>query len=209
MPLKNRFPIVSAILIMFTNSATVFPQGQDTVALVGGTCAISFQELRNYVVDYHYDLNYRRKPPEFCYDTALNVMIVNQLKRIDFFQSGLQNDKQLLESASRSINEELVIEYFDRKFAGKYVNNKSIHDAYKQMKRQVVYERFLVDLSGGDSVAAVDSVNAAAARLQSELDHGKGFDDLVGDCRLWFAAAKTKERYGNRCMEANSHKSVR
>ena len=179
MLMKKRFPILSAILILLTNSATVFPQGRDTVALVGGTYAISFQELGKYVVDYHYDLNYKRKPPEFKYDAALNVMIVNQLKRIDFFQLGLQSDEQLLESARRSINEELVIEYFDRKFAGKYVNDKSIHDAYKQMKRQVVYKRFLVDLSAGDSVAAVDSVNAAAARLQSEVDHGKGFDDLV------------------------------
>jgi hypothetical protein len=196
MLMKKRFSILSAILIVLADSATVFPQGQDTVALVGDTCAIRFQELQKYVVDYHYDLNYKRKPPEFKYDAALNVMIVNQLKRIDFFQLGLQSDEQLLESARRSINEELVIEYFDREFAGKYVNDKSTHDAYKQMKRQVVYERFLVDLSAGDSAAAVDSVNAAAARLRSELDHGKGFKDLVGDCRLWFATAKTNEDTG-------------
>ena len=196
MLVKKPFPLLSAILIVLTNSVTGFAQGQDTIALVGGTCAISFQELKNYVVDYHYDLSYRNKPAEFKYTAALSVMIVNQLKRIDFFQLGLQSDRQLMESASRSINEELVTEYFDRQYAGKYVNDKSIRDGYKQMKRQVVYERFLVDLSAGDSAAAVDSVNAAVARFQSELDHGKSFDALVGDCHLWFAEAKTKEDTG-------------
>jgi ASC-1-like (ASCH) protein len=196
MLMKKRLPFLLAIFILPVTSGMVFPQGQDTVALVGGTYAIRFQELRQYVNDYHYDLMFKRWPRGFSFDTALNVMIVNQLKRIDFFELGLQKDSKLLESARRSINEGLVIEYFNREYLGKYVNDKLIHDAYEQMKRQVVFDRFLVEVSAVDSMDAVNSVNIAATRLQSELGQGKGFDDLVSDCRRWFATAKMKEDTG-------------
>jgi parvulin-like peptidyl-prolyl isomerase len=183
--------LLSASLIL-VGGEHLYAQQRDTVAIVGKNYAITFGELQRFVHDNYYDLMYKYKPLEYGYKKALDRMIEQQLKRIDFFNLGLEKNDSLLQNAMRSINEALVAQYFERVFFEKYVNERSIHDAYEQMKKKIVFKRFLLIAVARDSAEAVDSVNVAGIRLQSELDRGKGFDYLVSDCRRWFPSAETK-----------------
>jgi hypothetical protein len=84
---------------------------QNVVARIGDRHTITFAELEQYVHDYDYTYRYRRYPPE-PFEKALDDMIVEQLKRADFFALGLNNDTESLPPVWRSIVEEMVIRYF-------------------------------------------------------------------------------------------------
>jgi len=126
-------------------------------------------------------LNYKRKPPEFKYDAALNVMDREPAEADRLFPIGtvrvMNSFWKALDAASTkswllnilTVNLPEICAWINRP-----------HDAYKQMKRQVVYERFLVDLSAATPAAAVRFRQCGGGTTSGpELDHGKGFKDLV------------------------------
>lgn len=185
-----------ALLMILIIRAKAYAGRSDTVATVGGGYAITFGELQSFVNGNYYNLAYKDKPFGYAYKKALDQMIAGQLKRIDFFKRGLEKDETLVGSIKRTINEAMVAQYFDRSFFEKYVNERSIRDAYREMKEKVVFRRFLAVVPAGDSAETVDSVNAVGTRLQSALNHGRGFEALASDCRRWFAMAETREDTG-------------
>ncbi len=170
--------------------------GLDTVATVGTSHAITFVELQERVHDRSYDRMYRTKPLDYAYRAALEDMIVDQLKRIDFFELGLQHDSTLLKSNQRMINEEVVINYFEREYVWKYVNAKAIRAAYEQMKHEMVCRRFFVDSTVIDPTRTHDTFDAITEKLEHERAAGKSFDDLVSLCRQWLKPSKAKEVRG-------------
>lgn len=173
---------ILALIFVFAGFGQAFSGGSDTVATVAGSHAITFQALQTYVHDRFYDRMYKSKPLEYAYERALQDMVVNQLKRIDFFELGLQNDSELLQRNRRMVNEEVVIRYFEREFLRKYVNDRSIHDAYEQMKHETVVRRFIVDTLASPRGRKQLSLDAIAKKLDAQRAGGKGFDDLVRAC---------------------------
>ena len=167
--------------------------GLDTVATVGTTHAITFGELQARVHDRSYDRMFRTKPIDYAYRVALEDMIVDQLKRIDFFELGLQHDSTLLKSNQRLINEEVVINYFEREYVRKYVNAKTIRATYEQMKREMVCRRFFVDSTAIDPTRTHDTFDAITEKLEHERAAGKSFDDLVSMCRRWLKPSRVRE----------------
>jgi hypothetical protein len=157
--------------------------GQDTVATVGNSYAITFRDLVEYVHDRSYDRLYHSEPFGYAYKKALEDLVVDQLKRIDFFAQGLQHDSTLLQSNRRLINEELVIRYFEREYVRKYVNARAIREAYDQMQREVEYRILFVDTLALDPTKQRSSLYAAAKKLESERAQGARFDNLVSSCR--------------------------
>jgi len=98
---------------------------QNVVARIGDRHTITFAELEQYVHDYHYTYKYRKYPPE-PFEKALGDMIVEQLKRVDFFAQGLNNNTESLPQVRRSIVEEMVIRYYTTQFFEKYASSDSI-----------------------------------------------------------------------------------
>jgi len=66
-------------------------QNQMVVAEVGDNYTISFQDLKAYAINNFYNRMYRDQLE--AYSKALDVMIVDQLKRIDFVAKGMQNEE--------------------------------------------------------------------------------------------------------------------
>ena len=174
------FRVLFTLSFLFINFfQEAFPGGFDTVATAGKNSVITFGALQQFVHERFYDRMYRTRPLEYAYTRALDDMIVEQLKRIDFFERGLDRDSALLESNRRVINEELVIRYFGREYVRKYVNDAAMREAYERMKREVVCRRNHVNAPAGDSAKSRKSFDAVRGQLASELARGATFNGLV------------------------------
>jgi len=106
-------------------------------------------------------------------------MVTNQLKRIDFFEKGLDKNEKLTQSTNRMINEELVAEYFETQYLGKYTTEENAKKIYGMMNKEVVYQ--LIELSKPEHASQnqLDSLKGKALAIKSEIDNGKDFSLLV------------------------------
>ena len=127
------FPtLLFVVLVVVLSCKAQDTTHQNIIVTIAGDYSISFAELQEYVLDHSYDRMYRNNRAE-AYKKGLDEMVVHRLKIIDFFNLGLNENRTLLQSIRRTLNEELVIRYFRTQFYGKYVNDKSMQEAYKQM----------------------------------------------------------------------------
>lgn len=150
---------------------------QEIVARINREYLITFSDLSKYVNDRLYLVRY--PDTSRAYETALDEMIVAQLKRIDFFESGLQQDDGLIGSIRRTINEELVLEYFQTKYQEKYINEESIQAEYENMRKRVIYRQIVLYKPRNASSDAIDSLKVQVTSIRNLIDAGEDFGDLV------------------------------
>ena len=151
---------------------------QGTVVRIDPDLTITFAELQKFVFDYQYNYRYRKNKAQ-AYYKALEDMIVNQLKIIDFFSLGLQKNTELLQSVRRTINEELVIHYYNTQFYGKYINDESMKHAYHEMGKEVIYQQIVLAKPKDASQKYIDSLKSIAKEIEAKIRHGADFDELV------------------------------
>jgi len=173
----------SAFLACVTLMATVNCAPQDSVqqrvvARFADNDSITFAGLQKYVHDYLYSYFHPQRPEE-AYEKALEDMLVNQLKRIDFFARGLDSSAEMLQRMRRAINEELKDRYYKTQFYGKYVNENATRNAYKDLGRQVLYQ--LITLTKPDSVSrhAIDSLRKVTHSIVVRIRKGESMARLA------------------------------
>lgn len=152
-------------------------QNQMVVAEVGDNYTISYEDLRSYAINNFYTRMYRDQLE--AHNKALDAMVINQLKRIDFAAQGLQNDEELVNSIRRTINEELLVKYFDSQFLGKYTSDEYVEQTYKNMAREVVYKQ--VVLYKPENATEIDILNLKkqALDIKAQIDQGVDFSEMV------------------------------
>ena len=165
-------------LIVLVNCRAQDTAHQDTVATIADQYAITFPELQEYARDNHYGYRFWKSPAE-PYEKALDDMIVHQLKRIDFFSLGLDRTVEALQQMKRSINEELVIRYYNTQFYRKYVNEDSMQHAYKEMGREVLYQQIVLAKPGNASRKDIDSLKLLAKTIRMRIRKDEDFVKLV------------------------------
>jgi len=139
--------------------------------------SITIAELNKYIEDWLYYKKFENRSD--VYINALNDMITNQLKRFDFFEKGLNKNVKLIQNICRIINEELVAEYFETQYVGKYANEENAKKIYEIMDKEVVYQ--IIELSKPENASQMqlDSLQEKALAIKSEIDNGKDFSSLV------------------------------
>lgn len=156
-----------------TPSSTTSPY----IAKVGTDFEISFEELDQYAQSRFYqqrfDDNYEG------YLQALNLLVDNQLKRLDFFDRGLHNNRELTRNILRTINEELVIRYFRTEFLGEYITEEEIRQAYDKMGREVTYRQIVLNKPENTEPDTVESIQQQAVDIRDSIENGADFDELV------------------------------
>ena len=172
--LRSMLPALVALTVLVHCHAQNASR-QDTVARIADRYSITFPDLQQYVHDYQYGFRYR-KHPVTAFEKALEDMIVNQLKRIDFFTLNLNSDPQLLQRIRRSVNEELAIRYYVTQFYGKYVNEGSMRNAYKDMGREVFYQQIVLVKPVKASRKDIDSLKSLAKSIGRKMRNG---EDMV------------------------------
>ena len=138
---------------------------------------VTINELNKYVSDWLYTKKFPKKSDAF--KNALNDLLIGQFKRMDFFAKGLDKNSELIQGISRIINEELVNEYFEKEYVGKYANVESAKKIYKNMDKQVIAQQIVLLKPKNASPAQIDSIKREAIRIDSEIVKGKDFNLLV------------------------------
>jgi hypothetical protein len=147
------------------------------IAEVGDNYRITFPELRKYTVDNY--LNHIFPDQIEAHETALDQMIDNQLKLMDFFAKNLHENDEIMQSIRRIVNEEMTIHYFEKEFLGKYINEQSITDAYEQMKKEVIYKQIVIPKSELNDTAVNENLREMVAKIQSDIEDGEDFSKLA------------------------------
>lgn len=179
----NRYTTKFVIVPLFLLIVPVRSEAQETipqdiVAHIDSGYAISFPELLKQVNDYNYMLMYKiTKAGAFA--RALDDMVLDRLKVIDFFDRGLNNDEDDLKQMRRSINEELVIQYSNSEFLHKLVSDKAVHKAYEEMNKEVVYQQIVLKKAAHASSKELYDLQSLAWDIKQKADRGGDFTEMV------------------------------
>ena len=169
--------LVQLFLLMNVGCITSKRQDNNIVVKYDSNHSVTIDELNKYIKDWLYYKKFQDRSD--AYNHALNDMVINQLKRIDFFEKGLDKDEKLIQSMNRIINEELVAEYFETQYLGKYTTEENAIKIYGMMNKEVVYQLIEISKPKDASPKQLDSLKGKALEIQSEIDHGKDFSLLV------------------------------
>ena len=151
---------------------------QSTIARIDGNYVISFADIQQYVFDSHLIYMYRKNKAE-AYRRAVDGKIINQLKLIDFFDLGLNENAELIKSIKREISEELVVRYYETQFYEKYVNEDSMRSAYKELGKEVVYQQIVLPKPKHASQKDLGSLKLRAKRIGQQLREGADFAEVA------------------------------
>ncbi|MEJ5352323.1 MAG: peptidylprolyl isomerase [Melioribacteraceae bacterium] len=178
---SNFLRSVEILVVIFFLSLKLNAQVKDTssiVAKVGENFTITFSDLHNYVLENFYNkifLNEKSKG----YIPALNRIINNRLKVFDFFDRNLHKDKKLIKNINRAINEELYNEYYELKYANKYVTDSAVKKVYGMMDRIVNYRTILLNKTYNMPQPLIDSLRNLAYMLKKKIEEGEDFGKLA------------------------------
>ena len=152
-------------------------QAREIVARIGNDYTITYNNLRKHVFDHFYHKQY--KDESEAYNQALKTMITNQLKCNDFFERGLDKNRELVQKIQRFISEELIVEYFNKQFLGKYTSDEFALKTYERMGKQVLYRQIVLNKPEKATQLQLDSLKNKAIELKTEIEKGKEFDKLM------------------------------
>lgn len=180
----SRYPVLLLVylIIIILNGckSDKLPESEsqsNIVATYSDNYTVTSSELEKYVKDWLYYKKFVKKSD--VYRNALNDLLINQFKRMDFFAKGLDKDENLIQSINRIINEELVIEYFEKEYIDKYANAEIAKKIYMIMDKQVIAQQIVMYKPKDASPAQIDSIRQKAMDIKAEIDGGKNFDSLV------------------------------
>ena len=117
---KYLYLLISFIIIIgcFNNNTdSNYTQEETIIAKIGNDYNVTLSDLKQYIKDWNYIHKFREK--DKIYRTALNDLVTNQLKRFDFFDRKLDQNKDLMSKEMRSINGEIINTYFNKEFVSK------------------------------------------------------------------------------------------
>lgn len=150
----------------------------DIVAEINGRQKIDFRELNKFYDDYMYD---KRFPEDKLkgYKEALKQLIRNKRMEIDFVETGMYKDSSLIKKMQRSINEEIVSDYFKKEYLSQYINDEAIRNYYDNMSRKVEYKQIVLDKPRNASAWEADSLRNEVMQIKQKLNNGASFDEMV------------------------------
>jgi len=164
-------------------------QEREIVAKIGNDYIITYTDLRKYVFEEFYHKKYRNESE--AYNKALDAMITDQLKRNDFFERGLDKNKELVQKIQRFISEELVFEYFKKQFLGKYTSDEFALKTYEKMGKQVLYRQIVLHKPEKTTPLQLDSLKKKAIEVKTEIEKGKEFDKLITQYSQYIASSNS------------------
>jgi hypothetical protein len=169
--------LLAAIALLLNNGCKTDKIESNIVARYDNDHSVTINDLQKYIQDWLYYKKFKERPD--VYNNALKDMVNNQLKRIDFFEKGLDNNKELIQSISRIINEELVSEYFETQYLDKFASEENVKKIYGTMNKVVVYQLIELKIAEEASQKQLESLKEKALAIKSEIDNGKDFSLLV------------------------------
>ena len=181
MNLKKYLPLL-VIILFFAIGGCAKDKSEkngndEVIAKAGKNYVVTLKDLKKYVADGHYDRRFQDK--SVAYQKALNNLLISQLKVYDFFDRGLNANKELMKEISRYVNYELINTYFDKEFIDKYANEKKAAEAYKEMGKKIIYEEAILTVPENANKETVDSLKAIAMNIEDGLSKNYNLGELI------------------------------
>ncbi|MFZ1289339.1 MAG: peptidyl-prolyl cis-trans isomerase [Melioribacteraceae bacterium] len=171
------FIILTFIIVGCVKAKTNLGEAEKIIAQIGKDYKITLSDLEQYIKDWNYNKKFREK--EKIYNSALNDLITNQLKRFDFFDRKLDQNNELMNLERRSINYEIINTYFDKKFVSKYVNDSTAAKAYKEMDKEIICYDILLPISEKTTKEDLDSLKALALEIENNIFNNIQLDEII------------------------------
>ncbi|HEX7069919.1 MAG TPA: peptidyl-prolyl cis-trans isomerase, partial [Rhodothermales bacterium] len=150
---------------------------EDVVVAEVGDHVITHEEVETYLADGLYPYLYPVRSE--AYEHALHDLMTEELKRIDLFATGHADDSAFVRRVARIVTEELGLSYAKQNFEGRYLNEETIRAEHEKMGRVVTYRQIVLAKPPGASEAELDSLRSTIARIQQQVEAGKGFDEVA------------------------------
>lgn len=177
----NAPKLLTIVLLLISICSGCNTNGNDdpnVVAEYGEGRKIKFEELNKYVNDWNYNKRFRDDKIE-AYTNALNDMVKNQMKRVDFFERELDTNKVLIQSISRIINEELVGLYFEKQYLSKYTADEFARTVYNSMDKRVVYQEIILKKPVDAAQSKLSEIENKALDIKTEIENGADFNKMI------------------------------
>jgi len=171
---------LSCVVVFFVGvgRAQAMPNAVDdttVVATIDTTYVITLKALRQYIADWRYQNRFRA--PSDIYRNALKDLITYRLRIFDFFDRGLNEDQGLMDTIRHSINNELMNSFFDKNFVNKFVNDRTIAEAYKEMGKEIICTDIILPIPAPPTKEHIDSLKTLALKIEPGLHET---DDVKG-----------------------------
>jgi hypothetical protein len=171
--------------ILFLLSITIALNGcserensdRDVIAEIENNYRITFPEVHEFAVKNYLDQIHPDQKK--AHEVALNRMIFNQVKLLEFFANDLHKNEEIMQSIRRIVNEELAIRYFETEILAKYINENTIAEAYEQMHREVVYRQIVIPKPDRGDTATLENLREVVAMIRSEIEKDADFVSLA------------------------------
>ncbi len=138
---------------------------------------ITLSELADYMEGRVYLYLYPDRAE--AYRRALDDLITDKLKRIDFFESGLAREDSIIGSLQRIVTEEMVLAYAQERYEGRYLNEQTIRNEHESMGRVVFYRQIVLRKPPAASDPELESLRATVHEIRERIDAGVPFDSLI------------------------------
>ncbi|MBK7106240.1 MAG: peptidyl-prolyl cis-trans isomerase [Ignavibacteriae bacterium] len=185
--------ILAFIILSCINNNANSSEDELIIAKIGEDYIVKLSDLKQYIKDWNYNQKFRDK--EKVYKNALNDLVTNQLKRFDFFDRKLDQNKDLMSKERRLINSEIINSYFDKKFASKYVNDSAAAKAYKEMDKEVICNDILLPIPENTFQQKLDSLKAIALEIENYISNNLNIDELIKKYSLQNTLVSAQKNY--------------
>jgi|AntRauTorcE11897_2_1112592.scaffolds.fasta_scaffold00042_39 parvulin-like peptidyl-prolyl isomerase len=163
------------LILLFCTLVNCSNETTNYAARIDGEYEISKQKL----VEYYNDLYFERRFPDAeykGYEEAMDEIVIRKLKQIDFVKRGLNNNQQLMSNIQRVINEELLVQYFDKEYLGQYITDEVVEDYYQGLGREVNYQQIVLYKRNSNNI---ESLKEKANNIREEAVNNSSFFELV------------------------------
>lgn len=174
--MNYRKVFIIAYVFLLTTSLYSLSIKDSIVAKINDTYIVKYDDLKTYVKDW----NYTRKRKELIesYKLALHDLVLNQLKRFDFFDSGLAKNPEVKKQIVRNIAEEIRLSVFEKVFIPKYVNEQNAKKVYQNIDKEVDYCQVFVPFTGILTKTQQDSIEKIVLNIKDILKKTKKIEDI-------------------------------
>lgn len=174
-------PLLVSILLTFS-ACTGSDAGQElepnTIAEIGDDFTIQFARLNAF----HSNNEFGARFPDSelsGYKEALDLLITNRLKHVDFYESGMHLDSANALELQRLASDELINTYFEKQHLGNYINENSIREYYDGMQQVFHYRRIVLNKTQSGGQQERVQINNTIDDILKAADGGESFESLI------------------------------
>jgi len=200
MNLRHSF-IVGVLICFWVLIVPISPSHaqQRVVATVGEDGQVTIGDLNQYLQE-RLDILYSQPRRDALY-TALDHVVGQRLKQIDFFNRGYQTNTSFRESVERSLTEELVLAYGRDRYENRYLNEDRIREEHQLMGRRVQYSELTVQKSESFSAEQLRRLRQEIATAVEQIQEGVSIQDAEQYLRNQVPGAVINRREGRLTWE--------